>query len=231
MAKRIGAVGKRPAQDDLATPNPKKIEVTASVPAAPTPLDVHQETARRIDAYFDTQRERERDEALKDPHRKLRWNIDIKPDDDEYMALRAEIHKNLAEGTVYDVLNEYLEEAQKLLIQPPARDGITLQIQNENGERYAEALAPGGAFHGQKDNLSTKLTMLVFGLPIAAMTLNNVLNAGVKDEDDAEDTPEDLPRIQRIMYSEKPLDFLDMYYERSFGFPMLRSEFKHPLPR
>ncbi|PMD33796.1 hypothetical protein L207DRAFT_146337 [Hyaloscypha variabilis F] len=63
--------------------------------------------------------------------------------------------------------------------------------------------------------------MLHFGLPVAPMTLNNVFNAG-KDEDDLPDAEADLPRVQRIMFAEKPLEFLDLYHQRSYGFPMLR---------
>jgi hypothetical protein len=65
--------------------------------------------------------------------------------------------------------------------------------------------------------------MLHFGLPVAPMTLNNVFNAG-KDEDDLPDAEADLPRVQRIMFAEKPLEFLDLYHQRSYGFPMLRSK-------
>jgi hypothetical protein len=193
--------------------------------------DADQGVANAVDAYFDDKREKDADEALKDPKRKLKWNPDIKPADVEYQTIRAKIHKKLEDGSVLDVVTEYFEEVQKLLIQPPARDSIVLKIQKENGAKYREALAPGGAFHGKKDNMTTKLTMLHFGLPVEAMTLNNVRNAGVRDENDEEDTPEDLPRIQRIMFSEKPLEFLDLYGDRSFGFPMLRSNFGYSMPR
>jgi hypothetical protein len=64
--------------------------------------------------------------------------------------------------------------------------------------------------------------MLHFGLPVEPLSLNNILNAG-RDEIDPDDAPEDLPKVQRIMYAEKPLEFLDLYHERSYGFPILRS--------
>lgn len=260
MAKQLGAAGsKRPAEDDLSTPEPKKqhsklgrtfrkflspsskdlprdISPPDQIPspdqsplvASPPPpsaIELQQRTAKLVDEYFDSKHEKEAEAALKDPNRKLKWNINIKPTDDEYKSIRAEIHKKLEDSSVLDVVTEYFEEPQQLLLKPPHRDSIVLEIQKENGKRYTEALAPDGAFHGEKNNLTTKLAMLHFGLPIEAMTLNNVFNAGIKDEDDEEDTPEDLPSIQRIMFSEKPLEFLDLYGDRSYGFPMLRSKF------
>ena len=269
MAGKTGT--KRPAEDELATPEPKKPQPSAfrrlknflspssqgqaaqatkdnlnpsqspnpiPIPdppvASPPPLsrmEANQRVAKAVDDYFADKQEKDAEAALRNPQRKLKWDIDIKPTDVEYQTIRAEIHEKLEHSRVVDVLNEYFEEAQILLIQPMVRDSIVLKIQKQNGERYREALAPGGAFHGQKDNMTTKLAMLHFGLPVEAITYNNVLNAGVRDEDDEEDTLEDFPSIQRINNSEKPLEFLDSYDERSYGYPMPRSEFGYFLSR
>jgi hypothetical protein len=206
--------------DEAGTPSP---EAPAVAPL--TALETQRRVAQAIDDRFAVIEEKRADAALKDPKRKLKWNIEIKPKDDEYLAVRAKLHDELREESVLTVVTKYFEDAQRLLIQPPPRDGIILKIQRQNGEEYKKALAVDGTFEGEKNNLTTKLTMLYFGLPIEAMTLNNILNAGVKDVDDEEDTPDDLPRVQRIMFSEKPLQFLDEYHERSYGFPMLRRKF------
>jgi hypothetical protein len=96
-------------------------------------------------------------------------------------------------------------------------------------------LGPKGRFRGVPDNLATKLTMLHFGLPIEPITLKNVQNCGRVDRDgndidksNAADDPQEAPRIQKIMWAEKPLEFLDKYNDgRSYRFPKLRSECKH----
>jgi len=205
-------------------------EVEAPVPEAPaapplSALETQRRVAQAIDERFAVIEEQRADAALKDPSRKLQWNIEIKPTDDDYKTIRAKLQNELREESVLTVVTKYFEDAQRLLIQPPPRDGIVLKIQRQNGEEYRKALAVGGTFEGEKNNLTTKLAMLYFGLPVEAMTLNNILNAGVKDEDDEEDTPDDLPRVQRILYSEKPLQFLDEYHERAWGFPILRRKF------
>jgi hypothetical protein len=206
--------------DDAGTPSP---EVPAAKPL--TALEEQRRVAQAIDDRFAVIEEKRADAALKDPARLLRWNIEIKPADDEYQAVRAMLQAELREESVLTVVTNHFEDAQRLLIQPPPRDGLILKIQRQNGEEYKKALAVGGTFEGEKNNLTTKLTMLYFGLPVEAMTLNNILNAGMKDVDDEEDTPDDLPRVQRIKFSEKPLQFLDEYHERSYGFPMLRRKF------
>jgi len=65
--------------------------------------------------------------------------------------------------------------------------------------------------------------MLHFGPSCRTNDTQYILRAG-HDENDPEDAPEEVPRVQRIMYAEKPLEFLDKYHERSHGHPMLRSK-------
>ncbi|RAL62982.1 hypothetical protein DID88_004069 [Monilinia fructigena] len=98
-------------------------------------------------------------------------------------------------------------------------------VRDQQSKEYYDNLSPGGAFDGELDNLATKVTMVHFGLPVAPMTLNNIMiltPEWADTEDDEEDPIATLPRQQRIIYSEKPLEFLDSYIERGFGYQIMR---------
>jgi hypothetical protein len=238
---------KRSAPDVAETPQPKKSklpwpfsgflspgkEKSPSAPEPePTPLtmieraairakkspDWHQLTeAGRIDAIHEAKRELESEKRLRSPEQINKLDLQLDITSDEYHSL---FQKELPKESVAEVLNKHFEEGQKLAIVPPMTQGLILDIQNEHAEEYKKLLK--GQLKGANNNLITKLTMLHFDLPVEPLTLNNILNAG-NDENDPEDAPEDLPRVQRIMYAEKPLEFLDSYHERSYGFPILRS--------
>ena len=112
-----------------------------------------------------------------------------------------------------------------MLVLPPLEDGAILQIQRQNAKEYKDLFKQGARFHGVPDNLLTKITMLKFGIPVDELTLTNVQRCdNPVDEDDPPDEPEFVPSVERIMFSEKPLEFLDLYSQRSFGYPILRSE-------
>jgi hypothetical protein len=183
----------------------------------------------RIDAIHAAKRELEGEEILRCPKRinKLDLQLDIKPDDLEWKRYHSLFQKELTERNVREVLDRHFEEGQKLVVLPPPMKGFILDIQNENTIEYKKLLK--GQLKGAKSNLITKLTMLHFGLPVEPLSLSNILSAG-KDEDDPDDAPEDLPGIQRIMFAEKPLEFLDSYHERSYGFPILRSMWSSGVP-
>jgi len=162
-------------------------------------------------------------------HEKSGFDEDIDPNErsgkweNKRKYFREELRR--PKKTVLDVVDENLLEEHKLYLLPPPQNNEILKTQNEHTQLYKESLASGGRFSGQKDNLATKLTMLFFGWPIEPITLNNISNSA-KDEDE-HDPPDDEvppPRIQRIIYAEKPLEFLDKYNERSYGFPILRSK-------
>jgi hypothetical protein len=206
----------RPTEiEDTTDDNTTAIENHPSQPAARI------EVKDRIDAAFAMLRDTEAEAALRGPKRKFDFQLDITLDDDRWQSWFETFQTELQQGTVLEVLEKYFEEAHLLLIQPAPTDGVIFQLQQNNAAEYRRALA--GRFSSQSDNLITKLTMLHFGLPVEPMTLNNILKAG-HDEDDPEDAPEDSPRVQRIMYAEKPLEFLDKYHGRSHGHPMLRSK-------
>jgi hypothetical protein len=179
----------------------------------------------RLDAAYYARLEEIDEAAIRNPNRKLRWNPNICPNDQEWLEQRQKFRKLLAAGSVATVLEAEFEEAQKLLLVPPVQPGPMLQVQLDNTKEYTALFEPGARFHGVKNNLATKLTMLKFGLPVEPATLKNVERCGnPDDEDDPSDESEEIPRVQRIMYAEKPLEFLDLYHERSFGYPMLRSK-------
>jgi hypothetical protein len=208
------------------SPEPEPVPMTkielAAIKAKKSPEWQNLSGAGRIDAIHDQLREMESEEMLRCPKqtKKLDLQLDIKLDDPKWRKYHARFQAELKKGTVADVLSKHFEEGQKLAIVPPSTQGFILDIQNEHVEEYKGLLQ--GQLKGAKNNLITKLTMLHFGLPVERLSLTNVLNAGF-DEDDPDDAPEDLPRVQRIMFAEKPLEFLDLYHERSYGFPILRS--------
>ncbi|KUJ09587.1 uncharacterized protein LY89DRAFT_740673 [Mollisia scopiformis] len=153
----------------------------------------------------------------------------ITPYEARYIQRRQDISDQLAEDSVKEVLETHLTKEQMLLFMPVlyAGPGAILEIQAHNKKLYDEALK-NGPFKGQKNNIITKITMLHYGLPVEPVTLTNINNSG-KDDDDPDDAPSSPPRVQRMMWAEKPLEFLDKYYERGHGFPMLRRT--GPLPK
>jgi hypothetical protein len=220
----------RPEHD---TPSNARAEGETTIQTAPVQthnLPLSQDAIIRLqanyidDAHASKQEEAER-EAFRNSNRKLRWNLNIDPNDDEWKSERAKFRKLLATGSVASVLEAEFDEGQKLLLIPPFSSGSLLQVQLENTRDYRAFFERGARFNGVSNNLATKLTMLKFGLPVEPVTLKNIERCGNDaDEDDPPDDPEGVPRVQRIMYSEKPLQFLDSYHERSYGYPILRSK-------
>ena len=206
--------------------------------ADPTPLteeelrkqteEYHRAIAARIDAdhakFLEEETAAREEEAAKDP-KYVRRRLDIAPGDNEWTELRKHFRERLKNDAVISVLEDEFQIVQRLLLLPPPQQGEILRIQTENIELYKHAFKPSSKFAGVANNLATKLTMLKFGLPIEPVSLNNIMYcAKEEDVDDDEDPPEELPRVQRILWAEKPLEFLDGYNERSFGYPCLRSE-------
>jgi len=202
-------------------------ELPAPAPALLSPAEVQQrmrEQARSIDQILGERDLRDNYEdilAMRGDFEHLKFRPDITPGDTDWQQ-RREMYKNLVgASSIKEVLEANFKEWQILLLLPPMVNGSILEIQEKNKVKYKQLLKT--QLSGVLDNIHTKMAMVHFGLPVEALTLNNVLNAD-KDIDDPEDTPEEAARIQRIMYAEKPLEFLDLYMERSHGFPMLRSE-------
>lgn len=206
-----------------ATTNQSFGATTISDPAAAT---THNLIARKIDEISNARRKQQEDDHLLNPNRKLDFKPDIESADDAWKVKRAYFRDRLQKVSVQTVLDEDFEEAQTLYVHPPLINGDILMVQNEHTLNYKAALSGSEKFKGIPDNLATKFTMLHFGLHVAPLTLNNIIRCSKpEDDDDPEDEPEDLPRYQRIMYAEKPLEFLDEYHERSHGYPILRSKF------
>lgn len=187
-------------------------------------LEQQQKTANMIDMIMAADREKEQEAAFAKSY--PAFNTEIKPDDPLWISKRTEIKNQLAVKAVSEVLQglwpadkDGCEDYRVLQLLPPTTEDAILESQRENTQEYKVLLST--TFKGEKDNLATKIAMIHFGLPVEPLTLNNILGADT-DEDDLPDPAEPLPRVQRIMWSEKPLEFLDTYHERSFGFPMLR---------
>ncbi|CZT44414.1 uncharacterized protein RSE6_04577 [Rhynchosporium secalis] len=200
-----------------ATPSPEP-------PTAQQREEYHRRIARIVDENYEVLNAKrllaEMDET-NDP-----FDPDILPNHLKWIAKRTEVVTLLQDPlqSINLVLKTFdIDENnfKALLLFPPRTDDIVLAIQKEHTYLYYAAMGPGGAFEGVNDNLATKITMLYFGLPIEPLTYHNVINCELDQNDSPDDEPE-APRVQRIIYSEKALEFLDSYHERSFGFPMLR---------
>ncbi|KAF7929234.1 uncharacterized protein EAE98_005153 [Botrytis deweyae] len=186
---------------------------------------LRREQAKAIDKYFDEELDKKNYDEINNKSRSLQWMPDIRPADRLWRQTRAYYAELIKSERISDVLDENYEEMQKILINPQAWSVEVQAVRDEQSKEYYENIGPGGRFEGQLDNLATKMTMVHFGLPVAPMTLNNimVLTPDWKDDaDDEEDPAPSPPRTQRIIYSEKPLEFLDSYIERSFGYQIIR---------
>ncbi|EPE35292.1 hypothetical protein GLAREA_10991 [Glarea lozoyensis ATCC 20868] len=185
--------------------------------------------ADAVDATFAARNANQADRALNDRSRKLKWRPEITADDEEYINQEHFFTKLLSSKpmSVPSILEAHFEEAQILRIKPSLKNPSIIKVQEHDAKEYYKLLSKGGPFYGRGDNLTTKLTMLKFGFPVAPMTHTNLHNAG-RDvlADDPEDEEIPGPKYQRIEHSEKPLEFLDSYSQRSFGFPMLRESEK-----
>lgn len=212
-------------------PHPvEPVEVTVA-PRNAKPLSeqevaqLRREQAKAIDKYFDEELDKKNYDEINNKSRSLQWMPDIRCTDPLWRQTRAYYAELIKSERISDVLDDNYEEMQKILINPQAWSKEVQAVRDEQSKEYYENIGPGGRFDGQLDNLATKMTMVHFGLPVAPMTLNNimVLTPDWKDEeDDEEDPAPSPPRTQRIIYSEKPLEFLDSYNERSFGYQIIR---------
>jgi hypothetical protein len=206
------------------------IEMLTPIPTEPAERAMY--TSKCVDALA-AQRAKEKEMAefkAATPN----FNLNINQHDKAWMDKREEFINLLNDEnkTPMDIFAEQFPEADILYLLPLEDDGIILTIQKEHTQEYKDALSATGRFRGVPDNLATKLTMLHFGLPIEPVTFENVKNCGKVDKDgkyidksDEPDPPEPAPRIQRVIWAEKPLEFLDKYDDgRSYGYPKLRSE-------
>lgn len=145
---------------------------------------------------------------------KLDFRPGITPDDPEWGKWRTTFRTELLESSVQDVVSKHFTSAQQSYIMPPPKRDDTFRIQSEGGEAYRTFFKPGRRFENVPKNLATKLTMLHFGLPVANITFNNIFNCGKEgDVTDEDDEPEGTPRVQIIIYSEKPIEFLEKHNE------------------
>jgi hypothetical protein len=173
------------------------------------------------------------EEAVNDPENLLRHMPSITPSDpnwqgvEEYFKwiLEDERERN-GHPRVYKIIYEEFVLSQQLLLIPADNRSHRARIQGENAERYEKFLKT--TFKDKEDNLTTKLTMLCFGLPISPLTLTNIEYAGGPQDKlgaiKESNVNDNAATVERIMWSERPLEFLDRYNERSYGYPIFRSE-------
>jgi hypothetical protein len=208
------------------------VATTATAATAPskTPMteqEIREYYKNRIDQMFAEKKTKSKTAELENPSRKLTFKPNIIPADPEWIAFKAKITAALKTSSMSSIFEESFETAQRILISPPETQCTILDIQKRNSKDYLELVGESGRFRGQGDNLSTKLTLLHFGFPVAPITITNMINTDENDDtrDDADDDPLLLPNFQPIMFAEKPLEFLDKYNERAYGFQSIRRKY------
>lgn len=190
--------------------------------------------ARLTELLFEQDRAKQDAEAANDPENKIRHIPDIGPANPAYAEAKEHFINVLAtmnseKGRLIDVCREEFEDSQVLLLDPAIERSSRAIAQQENSALYQALLKT--TFEGQADNTVTKMTMLRFGLPIAPLTKINALYAGTEKDKPAEFTAkyntnasdDGSPNKETVFYTEKPLEFLDMYHKRHYGYPLIRT--------
>lgn len=173
------------------------------------------------------------EEAANDPENLLRHKPSITPSDPDWQGVEEYFkwildkeRERYSQYQVYSIISEEFLKSQQLLLIPAGNSSHRAMIQKDNAKRYEKFLQT--TFKDKEDNLTTKLTMLCFGLPIAPLTHTNIKYAGGPHDrlgTVRESNPNDkAPAVERIIWPERSLEFLDHYNERSYGYPILRSE-------
>lgn len=155
----------------------------------------------------------------------LNFRPNIKPEDALWESQYAYFQQEIATKSIQDIMDQNFMLWQQNLFMPPLVSGARLELQDIKTTQYKEAFATGNFSNGTvNDNFMTKMTMMYFGLPIEPFTMHNIMHP--EDEGTHPPDPPPLPaHVQRIMYAEAPLEFLDGYNSRSYGYPSLRSKF------
>lgn len=214
-----------PPRSASSSPEPEPVPLTPEKLA-----EIRHQEARRIDEIIDGQHAVVEHESLLQTD----WQPDITKDSADYIRelnrYRLEARMKSLQALLEDNFgskNKYkLEQLNSYALMRPSE--TTRTIIAENTKLYKASLQTGGAFAGEPDNIGTKLALMHFGRPIEPLTLANVRCLGDTrwewTMDNDPDPPLEPARVQRIIYSEKPLEFLETYHERSFGFPIIRSK-------
>lgn len=196
--------------------------------------DISHQQAQRVANEIDRlAQERDRKKTIErqqDRTQQLRLWPDIDNQHPEWIytwdRLREELisyNADHKDGSVLKLLLRLFDKNQIRMLVPSKDRSFITKMQEENEEEYEKALA-SPRFQGTPDNLLTKLTMAHFGLPVAPLTLTNTFNIGKTPDDPDEDDEfkNSTGGVEKIFFAEKPLEFLDAYDERSYGFPMQR---------
>jgi hypothetical protein len=188
--------------------------------------------AELITQLIEEQRAQADEDAAKDPTNKLRRNPDIKPTDADWLGVYRHFSQTLDRNNwkeephvpLLRIIEDEFLESQKLLLIPAADSSLRAKTQEEGSMKYAEAVKT--SFTGYGDDMILKFTIFRFGLPIEPLTYENVMHAGTADGEpkpERKRADDNGMSVHRITYTEKPLDFLSYYDERSHGYPMIRS--------
>jgi hypothetical protein len=191
-------------------------------PSARPEPQVQKTVAQLIDESFAEHTRLEAEKLAQDPNQMLRMLPSITPADPrwaqaliKFEELTQKCKENKSQS-IDSFLRSQFTDSQLLMLMPATHHGARMDMQDNHAKLYADAR--NTTFRGCYDNLVTKLTMLHFGLPIAPITSQNIQNMGKNTEDDPPDSPLQGDFIQRIRFGEPPLDFLDYYQERHYGY-------------
>jgi hypothetical protein len=179
-------------------------------------------TARYVDAMAAKRREKEAEQRLmNNKNRKIKFNLEITPKDQVWQQFQKQLLSSFSEYSIFDQFaREYYEPAQILSLIPAPRSGVILDYQKQHIAEY-EKLLNEKRFRRVPDNLLTKLTFTHFGLPVAPLTVQNMIGGIITPHhnDPADHASEaDLSTI----FTEDELYFWATNNAESYGYQIIR---------
>lgn len=170
-----------------------------------------------------------------EPQDKIRLLPDITHQDQEWQSkliefqdLLADYAQNGRRRPLLGLMKEIFLESQIRRLTAYGDTSRLAVLQRRDTILYFDALQKG-AFQGVYNNSATKFTMVYFGLPVEPLTVINIEQAGKNQNDAPEKLNPDYSLLSRSYAVESDLEFLDMYHERAYGYPCLRSKHFHSI--
>lgn len=211
------------------------------VPGTPLVPDDCEPTKLTYAEYIDRGEEQRKLHKLQnlvaDKTQQFRPNLKLNKNCAEYLSKRAYYLGVLEafhdfpgeESDLLGMLEKQFNPTQLLCLLPTLYVGSELdQFLVSNSTRYDALFIRSGPFYKHPKNLATKLTLLHFGFPVAALTENEVGTAAVGGDDSGDNWPDDpidlSEHSSERTWSEGPLQFLENYQTRLYGYPGLRKQ-------
>lgn len=186
----------------------------------------------RLDAAFAEYEERQRHDR-RGPIEEASRLRRLVPHDSEWQVKEAFFQLVLQTQNLPFVLENEIPEGDRHLLSPIVPEGSYREtLRTRKTREYTTFVADYIEQHGDDYNFATassKLTMAFFGIPVAPLTHQEIMLAGLDPSELIPNAESEVPSLEGeleyrvVLPSTDPLKFLEGYHERSYGFPMLRS--------